>query len=587
MKKILFSLCLPIAALAIAVPTPVNTLLNITPTTFNPDGYIVYPGGHLRMSDNNNTVPFDFATGGIIKVMTGGQLSIFSGVLTCTSGTWTGIEVDAEATSPLTNPGTYPVYVGNHKHGVVIENADIGINCLPTTTGGQVAYAADLYLATYSVSPNGSGDYGLIFNNADVDVQFNNIPTTNNTNGATNYVPNETVSFTSFNGQSTASHHNLRSSANIGFNIINTEFLEDPFVKVWSQGCKYGFAMEESLVRISQSTFYNEYTAVRSNNTSILDFDNNRVSSTDYGIVSFNTLLSSIQNSTFNYISEHAVHGAESENIRVMNNTFWYCHGNHTNYVNNSQYATFWKNQYIFEITQRPQGTPVGPNYFTAIKSENNAETSIRQNTFDNYPFSYIDIYNSASPALTTICRNTFNSASTTFPLAGAAIMIDGALIQDQGTTVSGANNTFNLLPTYWRVINNNATVMFHNQPPGIANEAINDGMSINADHEYVSPNELCPLIPRMAQNDHIEEELEETEITDNLVIYPNPTHSVVNIENLAEGATVEVYNSIGKRVINVRNVNTIDLSDYPNGLYLMRVISEDKIVGVQKIVKN
>ena len=108
--------------------------------------------------------------------------------------------------------------------------------------------------------------------------------------------------------------------------------------------------------------------------------------------------------------------------------------------------------------------------------------------------------------------------------------------------------------------------------------------MSVGAFHSYASPNELCAALPKMAQN-----EVEEVEdvIENTIGFYPNPTQSIVNVENVEDGSSIQVYNSIGKLVINQTNVNTIDLSTYPNGLYLMRVITNNQIVSTQKIVKK
>ena len=581
MKKVLFSLLFPIASLGFSVTVVTTSPFNVSQATLDPTGYIVEPGGALRFEDGNLTTPFDFLPGATIKVRTGGSLEIFSGTFTCSSGTWQGIEVDAEATNPLNNPNYYPVYIGNLKHGVIIENANIGINCLPTMTNGNFGHAADIFFGTYSLEDNGTGDYGVILRNAGIDVQIINDPSLATPLG---YVPNQTTSYTQFNGQSLSSHHNFRSSAEVGFHINNTEFIENPFVKVRSEDSKFGFAIDHSIVRITNSQFMNEYTAARTNSNSILEFNDNSVYHTEYGISSFNTLLTNVNNSIFTHIGTHAIQADQCETINLVNNRFWFNGGDHTNYIKNTVNAIFWKNHYLLDRDFRPMNIPISPDYFAAIKVENNDVNRIRQNEFENYPYSYIDIYNATSPIETKICRNTFNSLSTTYPLQVGGIVIDGALIQDQGTPTSGANNTFNLLPTYYRVISNTFFIQFFNQVTNIANAPINNIMSVDAEHYYSSPNELCAALPKMAQN-----EVEEVEdvIENTIGFYPNPTQSIVNVENVEDGSSIQVYNSIGKLVINQTNVNTIDLSTYPNGLYLMRVITNNQIVSTQKIVKN
>ncbi|GAP71680.1 glycoside hydrolase family 5 [Candidatus Symbiothrix dinenymphae] len=58
--------------------------------------------------------------------------------------------------------------------------------------------------------------------------------------------------------------------------------------------------------------------------------------------------------------------------------------------------------------------------------------------------------------------------------------------------------------------------------------------------------------------------------VTDKLQLYPNPTTDVVHIKN-ANGAEVKVYNHIGI-LLHRTNESRIDLSAYPNGIYLLKV---------------
>ena len=66
---------------------------------------------------------------------------------------------------------------------------------------------------------------------------------------------------------------------------------------------------------------------------------------------------------------------------------------------------------------------------------------------------------------------------------------------------------------------------------------------------------------------------------------YPNPTSDIVNI---AANSTVDavVYNSSGKKVLDVTNVNMLDLSKYSNGIYYVRVSYNEFIID-HKIIKN
>jgi hypothetical protein len=60
---------------------------------------------------------------------------------------------------------------------------------------------------------------------------------------------------------------------------------------------------------------------------------------------------------------------------------------------------------------------------------------------------------------------------------------------------------------------------------------------------------------------------------------YPNPTNGIVNISN-ANGASIEVYNVLGEKLINSiasSTITTVDLSAYPVGNYLIRIVKDGK----------
>jgi hypothetical protein len=75
-----------------------------------------------------------------------------------------------------------------------------------------------------------------------------------------------------------------------------------------------------------------------------------------------------------------------------------------------------------------------------------------------------------------------------------------------------------------------------------------------------------------------------------NVVVYPNPTNGLVQIQNSeCIMHNVEVYDAYGK-LLNVVNVNanaaTIDLSDYAEGIYFVKVAT-DRGVVTKRVVKN
>lgn len=75
------------------------------------------------------------------------------------------------------------------------------------------------------------------------------------------------------------------------------------------------------------------------------------------------------------------------------------------------------------------------------------------------------------------------------------------------------------------------------------------------------------------------------------LVLFPNPSEGIINVQSLNLVKSVEVIDLNGKSVYQNFNVNgyilEIDLSDHPNGIYLVKVLSSDGKIDSRKIVKH
>lgn len=71
------------------------------------------------------------------------------------------------------------------------------------------------------------------------------------------------------------------------------------------------------------------------------------------------------------------------------------------------------------------------------------------------------------------------------------------------------------------------------------------------------------------------------------LTVFPNPTSGLVQVqfENYSGNKTLEVYNAAGQ-FLQSSHANTVDLSEYPAGLYLLRVSYADNIKQF-KIIKS
>ena len=79
------------------------------------------------------------------------------------------------------------------------------------------------------------------------------------------------------------------------------------------------------------------------------------------------------------------------------------------------------------------------------------------------------------------------------------------------------------------------------------------------------------------------------------LSIYPNPTTGIftVEIEDLQQNTTIELINGIGQTIhqsiikdCSSRCMHQIDLSDFSNGLYFVKIISNNHI-EYRKLILN
>ena len=82
----------------------------------------------------------------------------------------------------------------------------------------------------------------------------------------------------------------------------------------------------------------------------------------------------------------------------------------------------------------------------------------------------------------------------------------------------------------------------------------------------------------------------DEITIIDDVVVYPNPGNCVLNISTAMPNASVEVYDALGRLVHQqklIDNVTTIDTRDWMVGIYVWKVIANDKEVETGKWIKN
>ncbi|WP_298319429.1 T9SS type A sorting domain-containing protein [uncultured Aquimarina sp.] len=65
--------------------------------------------------------------------------------------------------------------------------------------------------------------------------------------------------------------------------------------------------------------------------------------------------------------------------------------------------------------------------------------------------------------------------------------------------------------------------------------------------------------------------------------VYPNPTSDLITISGLNNIEEITIHNTLGQLVKNVKNTNTVDISDLENGIYFLETNNQLK----RKVLKN
>ena len=74
-----------------------------------------------------------------------------------------------------------------------------------------------------------------------------------------------------------------------------------------------------------------------------------------------------------------------------------------------------------------------------------------------------------------------------------------------------------------------------------------------------------------------------------NLVIYPNPATSILNIDN-AENSTIEVYDLLGRVILSRTNISLkeqLNVSSLNSGTYLIRITNDNKVITDKFIINR
>ncbi len=74
-------------------------------------------------------------------------------------------------------------------------------------------------------------------------------------------------------------------------------------------------------------------------------------------------------------------------------------------------------------------------------------------------------------------------------------------------------------------------------------------------------------------------------EVLHNLTIYPNPAISSIFISSSLELQKVELYNILGKKVVETIQTTQLDVSQLASGLYMLNVYFQDGRKVIKKII--
>jgi hypothetical protein len=80
---------------------------------------------------------------------------------------------------------------------------------------------------------------------------------------------------------------------------------------------------------------------------------------------------------------------------------------------------------------------------------------------------------------------------------------------------------------------------------------------------------------------------IQEAADLEQISIYPNPSSNLVNVvhANSSDTFTIQFINATGATVLSVANQKTINIADFPKGIYLVKIVGTKKTYGTQKLI--
>lgn len=175
------------------------------------------------------------------------------------------------------------------------------------------------------------------------------------------------------------------------------------------------------------------------------------------------------------------------------------------------------------------------------------------------------------------------------------AFSVDWVLYNESGTVIDKSttlsNNklytkTFNLAPGCYRMVVNDGTGNGLYSPYGAAD----CGFFTFMDDKGIK---LVDSISKFGYSTQflfttsLSTEIENSNEAENISVFPNPTQGNIYVDFITSKTTISLFNLTGEKIKEiVTEENTvIDLSNYANGIYLMKLVTEDGII-TRKISK-
>jgi hypothetical protein len=94
-----------------------------------------------------------------------------------------------------------------------------------------------------------------------------------------------------------------------------------------------------------------------------------------------------------------------------------------------------------------------------------------------------------------------------------------------------------------------------------------------------------APIVTNTTQNnfDILTNVMHNSETKKEFILYPNPSNGIFIFTDYSNLKTVEVYTLLGEKIVSQTTQKQINLSDYPKGIYFVKINGEKVI----KLVKE